>query len=213
MTVRVAIADDHAIVREGLKALLSATEGYVLVAEAGTGADAVRCAVLDKPDVLVLDIHLPDISGIDVINQLNRVAPDVAILMLTMDDTHPTVVAAMSAGANGYLLKGADPDDVLRALAAVVHGHTILSPGIAPHLLATSTTDEPAFPPLTAREREVLALIAAGVGNTTIAASLGLSPSTVGNHITSIFAKLHVTTRAEAIVLAKDAGLGAVSAT
>jgi len=211
MSVRVAIADDHAIVREGLKALLAATEGFELVAEACTGAEAVRCALLDKPDVLVLDIHLPDTSGIDVIPQLRRAAPDVAILMHTMDDAHPTVFAAMKAGANGYLLKGADPDDVLRALTAVAHGHTILSPGITPHLVAAdpaATTDHTAFPALTPREREVLGLIADGIGNATIAARLGLSPSTVGNHVTSIFAKLHVTTRAEAIVKARDAGLG-----
>jgi DNA-binding NarL/FixJ family response regulator len=217
MTVRVAIADDHAIVREGLKALLAATDGFDLIAEAGTGSEAVRCAVVDKPDVLVLDIHLPDTSGIAVLHELRRVAPDVAVLMLTMDDAHPTVAAAMTAGAHGYLLKGADPDDVLRALAAVAHGHTILSPGLTSHLLTGRSggapSDQPPFSTLTPREREILGLIATGLGNATIAAHLGLSPSTVGNHVTSIFAKMHVTTRAEAIVQARDAGLGSPAET
>ena len=211
MTVRVAVVDDHAIVREGLRALLVATPGFELVASVGTGAEALRSAVLDQPDVLVLDINLPDASGIDIAGQVRRAAPDVGIVMLTMHDDDATVLAAMRSGAMGYVLKGADPEDVIRAIKAVAGGSAILSPEIAPRALAAlsgTARDSPAFPTLTPRERGVLDLIAAGLGNATIAARLDLSPRTVGNHVTAIFAKLNVTTRAEAIVAARDAGLG-----
>lgn len=210
MTIRVAVADDHTLVREGLRALLSTVDGMSLVAAAASAGEAVRVAVTDRPDVLVLDINMPDGSGIDVTRQLQRDAPDVAVLMLTMYDDDESVFAAMRAGAKGYILKGADPDEVVRAIQAVAAGSTILGPGVAARALAHLSRAEPgtAFPTLTARELEVLKLIATGLGNARIAARLGLSPSTVGNHVTSIFAKLQVASRPEAIVKARDAGLG-----
>lgn len=211
MTLRVVIADDHGIVREGLGALLSAHAGYELVGTASTGVEAIRAAVTLRPDVLVMDIQMPDSTGIEATREITRVAPDVAVLMLTMFDDDESVFAAMRAGARGYVLKGAAPDNVIRAIAAVAAGEAIFGPGVASRALAYLSrprTDRSAFPELTRREQEVLNLIAAGLGNTAIAHRLGLAAATVGNHITSIFAKLQVTSRAEAIIRARSAGLG-----
>ena len=194
--ITVLVADDHAMVREGLRALLSSMEGYELVGTASTGADAIREAVLLSPDLLVLDIGFPDLNGIEVVRRLARAAPSVKILMLTMYDDDESILGAVRAGALGYVLKGADSDDLLRAIAAVAAGEAIFGPGLA------------AFAELTRREREVLELIASGVSNPGIAAKLGLSTNTVSNHISSIFSKLQVGTRAEAIVRARSAGLG-----
>jgi len=212
MTLRVAVADDHGIVREGLGVLLSARAGYDVVGTAATGREAVRVAVTARPDVLVMDIQMPDLTGIEATREITRVAPDVAVLMLTMFDDDESVFAAMRAGARGYVLKGAAPDNVVRAVAAVAAGEAIFGPGIARRALAylsrPPTEDRTLFPELTPREREVLGLIADGLGNATIAARLGLAAATVGNHITSIFGKLQVADRAEAIRRARSAGLG-----
>jgi DNA-binding NarL/FixJ family response regulator len=209
--IRLVVADDHGIVREGLGALLSAHDGYDLVGTAATGAEAVRAAVTSHPDVLVMDIQMPDLGGIEATREISRVAPDVAVLMLTMFDDDESVFAAMRAGARGYVLKGAAPENVVRAIAAVAAGEAIFGPGIARSALtylSQSPTEQVAFPQLTPREREVLELIAAGLGNAGIGSKLGLATATVGNHITSIFAKLQVASRAEAIVRARSAGLG-----
>ena len=211
MTLRIVVADDHGIVREGLGALLSAHDGYELAGTAATGAEAVRSAVTLRPDVLVMDIQMPDLTGIEATRQITRVAPEVAVLILTMFDDDESVFAAMRAGARGYVLKGAAPDNVIRAIAAVAAGEAIFGPGIARRALdylSGPRPDQAAFPELTPREREVLDLIAAGLGNAAIAARLGLAPPTVGNHITSIFGKLQVSSRAEAIIRARSAGLG-----
>ncbi len=211
MTVRIVVADDHGIVREGLGALLSARDGFELIGTAATGSEAVRAAVTLHPDVLVMDIQMPELSGIEATREITRVAPDVAVLMLTMFDDDESVFAAMRAGARGYVLKGAAGDNVIRAIAAVAEGEAIFGPGIARRTLAYLSrprTDEALFPELTPREREVLALIADGLGNAAIASRLSLATATIGNHITSIFAKLQVTTRAEAIVRARTTGLG-----
>lgn len=189
-----------------------AVEGLELVATVGGAREAVRAAVMEKPDVLVLDINMPDGSGIEVAHELQRVAPDVAIVMLTMHDDD-SVFAAMRAGARGYVLKGADPEEVVRAITAVASGSVILGAGVASRALAILNRpgrEEPAFPQLTSREREVLDLIAQGLGNATIAGTISVSPSTVGNHVTSIFAKMQVASRSEAIVRARDAGLGSL---
>jgi DNA-binding NarL/FixJ family response regulator len=211
MTVRVVVADDHGIVLEGMRALLSAHDGFELVGSAGTGAEAVRAAVVDRPDVLVMDIAMPDIDGIEATRRVARAAPDVAVLMLTMFDDDDSVFAAMRAGARGYVLKGAPPDTLLRAISAVAAGEAIFGPGTARRalgFLTSSPAETRAFPELTPREREVLTLIAAGLGNAAIAARLGVAPATIGNHITHIFGKLQVASRAEAIVRARSAGLG-----
>jgi len=211
MSIRIVVADDHAVVREGLRALIGAVDGYELVGTAATGREAVRAAVTLKPHVLVMDVNMPDGSGLEATRELSRVAPDVGVLMLTMYDDDESVFAAMRAGALGYVLKGADPENIVRAIASVAAGEAIFGPGIARRAVAYLSAprqSEPAFPELTAREREVLDLIAAGLGNATIAARLGVSTNTIGNHVSSIFGKLRVASRAEAIVRARDAGLG-----
>jgi DNA-binding NarL/FixJ family response regulator len=207
--ITVLVADDHAMVREGLRALLSSMEGYQLVGTASTGADAVRETVLLKPDLLVLDIGFPDLNGIEVVRRLAKAAPLVKILMLTMYDDDESILGAVRAGALGYVLKGADADDLLRAIEAVAAGEAIFGPGLARRALQVlSAPPEPAFAQLTPREREVLVLIASGLSNQAIAAKLRLSTNTISNHISSIFGKLQVGSRAEAIVRARSAGLG-----
>jgi DNA-binding NarL/FixJ family response regulator len=211
MSLRIVVADDHAVVREGLRALLSAVDGYELVGAAATGSEAVRAAVTLRPDVIVMDIQMPGLSGIDATREIGRVAPDVAVLMLTMFEDDESVFAAMRAGALGYVLKGAAPSDMIRAIGAVAAGEAIFGTGVARRALAYLTApraDSTAFPELTPREREVLGLIASGLSNAVIASRLGLAPNTVGNHISNIFAKLRVASRAEAIVRARSAGLG-----
>jgi DNA-binding NarL/FixJ family response regulator len=211
MSLRIVVADDHTVVQEGLRALLSAVDGYELVDVVGTGGDAVRAAVTLRPDVVVMDIQMPGMTGIEATREISRVAPEVAVLMLTMFEDDESVFAAMRAGALGYVLKGAAPADMIRAIASVAAGEAIFGTGVARRALAYLSrprTDATAFPELTAREREVLGLIASGLGNAAIAARLGLAPNTVSNHISNIFAKLQVASRAEAIVKARSAGLG-----
>jgi DNA-binding NarL/FixJ family response regulator len=181
------------------------------------GHDAVREALTRHPDVLVMDIRMPGLDGIEATRLIARDAPDVAVLMLTMYEDDDSVFAAMRAGARGYLLKGAEQDEIVRAIRAVAAGEAIFGPGVARRVLgyfagpaagvARAAASEP-FPELTAREREVLNLIAAGHPNGEISRRLGISPKTVANHISNIFAKLQIATRAEAIVRARDAGLG-----
>jgi len=210
VTLGIVVADDHSVVREGLRALLSAVEGYELVGTAATGAEAVKAAVTLRPDVLVMDIQMPDMTGIEATREIRRVAPTVAVLMLTMFDDDESVFAAMRAGALGYVLKGAAPESMIRAIAVVAGGEAIFGAGVATRALNyfnTPRVDPTVFPELTPREREVLTLIASGLSNAAIASRLGLAANTVGNHISNIFAKLQVASRAEAIVRARSAGL------
>ena len=209
MTLRIVVVDDHAVVREGLRALLGAVDGYELVATAGTAAEAVREVVTHRPDVVVMDISLPDGSGIDATRQIGRVAPETAVLMLTMYDDDESLFLAMRAGALGYVLKGADPEDIVRAIDGVAAGHAVFGPGVARRAITyLSAPREESLPGLTPRERDVLELIASGLGNAAIATRLGVSPNTVANHISNIFGKLQVASRAEAIVRAREAGMG-----
>jgi DNA-binding NarL/FixJ family response regulator len=209
--LRVVIADDHPVVRDGLSVLLGSVPGLVVAGTAATGPEAVRAAVTLRPDVLVMDIQMPGSSGIQATREVAGTAPAVAVLMLTMFDDDDSVFAAMRAGARGYVLKGAKQDEIVRAIRAVASGEVIFGPGVAArvldHLIAPPRTADP-FPELTPREREVLGLIAGGLGNATISARLGLSPKTVSNHVSNIFAKLQTVTRAEAVARARDAGLG-----
>ncbi|MFL6073331.1 MAG: response regulator [Mycobacteriales bacterium] len=211
--IRVAVADDHPVVRDGLRLLFTSLAGMELVGEAATGRDAVRVAVTEHPDVLVMDLRMPDLDGVAATAEIGRVAPGVAVLVLTMFEDDESVFAAMRAGARGYLVKGAAQEEISQAIAAVAAGGAVFGPGVARRVLdyfaapAPATAGEP-FPELTPRERQVLDLIAAGLPNAAIAGRLGLAGKTVGNHISTIFAKLQVATRAEAIVRARDAGLG-----
>ena len=213
-TIRVVLADDHPVVRDGLRLLLGSLPRVEVVGEAGTGRQAVREAVLTQPDVVVMDLRMPDLDGVEATRELGRAAPRVAVLILTMMDDDDSVFAAMRAGARGYVLKGASQQDIARAITAVASGEAIFGPGVAQRalrLLAEPSTTAPPFPTLTVREREVLDLIAEGLSNTAIAARLGLSMKTVGNHISAVFAKLQVTGRPDAIVRARKAGLGGSS--
>ena len=209
--IRVLIADDHPIVREGLSALLDSVPSVTVVGVAGTGREAVQAAVRLRPQVLVLDIQVPELSGIAAAAELARVAPGVAVLMLTMFDDDDSVFAAMRAGARGYVLKGAQQDEIVRAIHAVAAGEAIFGPGIARRVLGLVSAPAVAgvpFPDLTGREREVLNLIAAGTRNAEIARRMSIAPKTVANHVSAIFAKLQVADRGEAIIAAREAGLG-----
>jgi DNA-binding NarL/FixJ family response regulator len=209
--LRVVVADDHPVVRDGLAALLRFTPGMSVADTVADGRAAVRTAVTLQPDVLVMDIQMPGLNGVEATAEITRMAPAVAILMLTMFDDDESVFAAMRAGAAGYVLKGAEQDQIIRAIRAVAEGEAIFGPGIARRVLGyLSGPDRPAetFPQLTAREREVLDLLAAGLPNIAISSRLGLASKTVSNHISSIFAKLQVANRDEAAKQARAAGLG-----
>jgi DNA-binding NarL/FixJ family response regulator len=209
--VRVVLADDHPVVRDGLRSLLASLPGVELVAEAATGREAVREAVLHRPDVVVMDLHMPDLDGIAATREVVRAVPSAAVLVLTMYDDDDSVFAAMRAGARGYLLKGAGQAEITGAIRAVAAGQAIFGPGVAARVLryfaAPPRPDVP-FPDLTAREREVLDLVATGLTNAVIAARLGLAAKTVANHLSAIFTKLQVAGRAEAIAVARQEGLG-----
>ncbi|MFI0353327.1 response regulator [Actinomadura sp. 9N407] len=209
--ITIVLADDHPIVRSGLRALLGSIEGLRVVGEAADGHAAVREAVTHRPDVLVMDIQMPGLDGIEATRQVTRSAPEVAVLMLTMYEDDDSVFAAMRSGARGYLLKGSHQDDIARAIHAVAAGEAIFGPGVARRVLGFFAAPQPAdqpFPELTDRERQVLDLIAAGRPNGEIGGRLAIAPKTVANHISSIFTKLQVADRAEAIVRARQAGLG-----
>lgn len=209
--IRVMLVDDHPVVRSGLRALLDSLPGYSVVAEATDGEGAVREAHLTRPDVILMDIRMPGIDGLEATRRIRSTSPDIAVLVLTMLDDDDTVFGAMRAGAQGYLLKGAEQGDIDRAIRSVVAGEAIFSPGVAQRVLgffAAPPAADDQFPGLTAREREVLDLVAAGRRNQAIAQELFLSPKTVANHISSIFAKLEVADRSEAIVRARRGGLG-----
>jgi DNA-binding NarL/FixJ family response regulator len=209
--IRVLIADDHLVVRRGIRALLDTLDGVSVVAEAATGAAAVQEAQLTRPDVAIMDLQMPELDGIEATRRLASLAPEVAVLVLTMFEDDASVLAAMRAGARGYLLKGAGQEDILAAIRSVVAGQLVIGPGVAGQILRHLAAPQPAgppFPELTGREREILDRIAAGQNNSAIAAALGLAPKTVGNHVSAIFAKLRVASRAEAIIAARREGLG-----
>ncbi|MBA9004256.1 response regulator transcription factor [Thermomonospora cellulosilytica] len=211
--VRVIITDDHPMYRQGLRALLEALDVNV-VAEAGSGPEAVRLAAELQPEVVVMDLHMPGGNGIEATRTITRTSPRIGVLVLTMFRDDDSVFAAMRAGARGYLLKESGAEEIARAVRAVAAGEAIYGPEIARRVL-TYFADMPdpkqtAFPELTDREREVLQLIAQGRSNSDIAQTLFLSPKTVRNHVSNIFMKLHVADRAQAIVLAREAGLGGV---
>lgn len=214
--IRVLIADDHPVFRYGMCALLAAEAAMIeVVGEAAAGAEAVALTAEYLPDVVLMDLNMPGLNGIEATRQILAFAPGTGILVLTMFDDDESVLAAMKAGARGYLLKGAEGDEAIRAITAVSKGEAIFSPSIASRLFAyfDTTTQQRSdraaepFPELTPREREVLKLIAQGYTNSTIAERLVLSPKTVRNHVSTIFGKLQVAGRAEAIVMAREGGL------
>ncbi|MGH2699835.1 MAG: response regulator [Actinomycetota bacterium] len=209
---RVLVADDHPLFLDGMRTLLHSLPDVRLVAEATSGAEAVALVAEQQPDVVVMDLHMPELSGIEATRQIVQAHPHVGVLVLTMFEDDDSVFAAMRAGARGYLLKGAMQEEIVRAIKAVAGGEAIFGPSIAKRVIEyfarPTRSRAPAFPSLTEREYEVLDLIAAGQSNRSIATRLFLSDKTVRNHVSNIFAKLQVADRAEAIVRAREAGLG-----
>ena len=211
--LRVLLADDHPVFRRGLRALLSSLEETVVVGEASDGADAVRLAAELAPDVVVMDLSMPGMNGVEATRGIVEDRSNTAVLVLTMSEDDDSVFAAMRAGARGYLVKGSDTDEVVAAIMAIGRGDAIFGPTVAQRILSfltrpLSAYDEQMFPELSHREREVLDLIATGVSNADIAKRLSLSPKTVRNHVSNVFSKLQVADRAQAIVRARAAGLG-----
>ncbi|MFC7595451.1 response regulator [Terrabacter sp. GCM10028922] len=210
--IRVVLADDHPVYRDGLAALLGSVGGIEVVATAATGAEAVSAAAEHEPDVVVMDVSMPVLNGIEATRAVTTAHPHIGVVVLTMSEDDATVFSAMQAGARGYLLKGANQAEIVRAITAVAGGEAIFGPALARRIAdffaARTPVAESAFPQLTAREREILDLVAAGRSNAQIASTLFLSPKTVRNNVSNVFAKLHVADRAEAIVRAREAGLG-----
>ena len=207
--IRVVVADDHPVFRTGLRTLVRESPSLELAGAAADGAQAVELCLAERPDVVLMDIRMPGTSGVEATRRLRADAPEIAVLALTMLEDDATVVAVLRAGARGYILKGAAPDDILRAITAVAAGEVIIGKAVADRLaalVATSPAPHP-FPQLTARERDILDILAAGRGNAEIARRLGLSEKTVRNNVSTVMAKLGVTDRPAAIVLAREAGL------
>ena len=211
--IHVLIADDHRLYREGVRKMLSVAPEIEIIGEATTGDEAIAQALDLQPDVVLMDLKMPGVNGIEATRRILYASPRIGVLVLTMFETDETVFAAMRAGARGYLLKDVDQEDVIRAVKAVNRGDAIFSPAIAERLIHYFAALRPAaadlaFPELTDREREILQLIAQGHSNSEIAERLLLRTKTVQNHVSNIFNKLQVADRAQAIVRARDAGLG-----
>ena len=210
-TLRVVVADDHPLYREGLVRAIDSVDVMEVVGQASGGAEAAELAARLAPDVVVMDLHMPEVSGIEATRRIAEDSPGVAVLVLTMLEDDDSVFAALRAGARGYVVKGAERADIVRAIEAVAGGEIIFGPAVAERALAAFTASEPRrgpFPHLTEREHEVLDLVARGLTNQAIATRLVLSDKTVRNHVSNIFMKLGVGTRASAIVRAREAGLG-----
>ena len=212
--IRVLVVDDHPVVRRGLRALLDTLDGIEVVGEASDGETAVDLVQQIGPDVVLMDLHMPGMGGIEATRRIAQQGRAPAVLVMTMFDGDEMVVTAVQAGARGYLVKGAEQDEISRALRAVASGEVIFGPDIAAGVLgmlggaAAAQADQDAFVDLTGRERDILHLLASGQRTASIAAQLYLAPKTVSNALTSIFAKLQVDGRAEAIVVAREHGFG-----
>jgi DNA-binding NarL/FixJ family response regulator len=214
--IRLLVVDDHPLVREGVASLMARIEDIDIVGEASTGEEAVRLVDDLQPNVVLMDLHMPGMGGIEATRTVSRRHPDIGIIVLSMLDDNDSVFAAVRAGARGYILKDAERGSLLRAIRSVAHGEALLGDVIAARVLAhlgTSSIDtctptlDPDIHNLTPREVEILTLIARGCRNVELAERLFISERTVGNHISNIFRKLHVNDRAQAIIRARDAGL------
>jgi len=211
--IRILIADDHPLFRKGMRAMLEALPGMEVVGEAATGEEATTLASDLAPDVIVMDLQMPGGSGIAATRTILNASPHIRILIVTLFDDSESVFTALRAGARGYILKDTDASEMARAIQAISRGEAIFSPAIANRLMDYFSAPQPAlpkelFPMLTEREREILGLIARGEANPEIAARLSLSVKTVHNYVSNIFSKLQVADRAQAIIRAREAGLG-----
>jgi DNA-binding NarL/FixJ family response regulator len=211
--IRVLIADDHPLYRDGMRGLLDSEPSTQVVAEASSGEEAIELAETLQPDVILMDIKMPGINGIEATREILNISPQAGILMVTMFEDDDSLFAAMRAGARGYLLKDSRGEEVLHAIRAVASGEAIFGQGIARRLINYFSTLNPsgpprAFPELTDREDEILTLVARGHSNEEIAQQLFLSIKTVRNHVSHIFLKLQVADRAQAVIRAREAGLG-----
>jgi DNA-binding NarL/FixJ family response regulator len=210
--IRVLIADDHPVFRDGLRALVEGAPDLDLVGEATTGAEAVDLAAAGKPTVILMDLRMPDLSGIEATRRIVEADPTVGILIVTMSEDDESLFAAMRAGARGYIPKDAERTEILSAVRAAALGEAVFGASIARRVAdffaaPRAAAAEP-FPSLTDRENEILELIAQGRSNGDIAGRLGIAPKTVRNHVANVFNKLQVADRAQAIVRAREAGLG-----
>lgn len=210
--IRVLVADDHPAFRRGLQLMLADTDDISIEGEAASGSQAVELGEQLAPDVILMDLRMPNLDGIEATRRLSRNNPAPAIVVLTMFEDDDSVLAAMRAGARGYVLKGAEQDEIIRAIRAAAAGEAIFGPEIAQrvidHFTNSAGPQTTAFPALTERERQVLELIAAGKGNASIAHELMINLKTVRNHVSNIFTKLQVSDRSAAIVKARQSGLG-----
>ncbi|MEJ2599428.1 MAG: response regulator transcription factor [Anaerolineales bacterium] len=212
-SIKILIADDHPLFRKGMKTLLETVPEFNVIGEASTGQEVIDLANSLHPDLILMDLQMPDGSGLSATRQITVTSPDVRVLVVTLFEDDESVFAALQAGARGYILKDAEEDEMLRAIRAVGDGEAIFSPAIATRLMDFFTSSKAAlpkevFPELTEREREILNLIARGESNLTIAENLGISLKTVRNHVANIYNKLQVADRAQAALRARDAGLG-----
>jgi DNA-binding NarL/FixJ family response regulator len=213
-TLRVLVAEDHPLFRKGMISLLSSVPEFEVVGEAKTGEEAVARASELQPDVILMDLQMPEVNGIEATRRILQHDPSVRILVVTLFEDDDSVFMALRAGARGYVLKDADEEEMVLSIRAVGKGEAIFSPTIATRVLAYFSASlqggapSQAFPTLTDREREILKLIAQGHPNPSIARELSLSTKTVGNYVSNIFTKLQVADRAQAIIRAREAGLG-----
>lgn len=212
-SLTVLIADDHPLFRKGMQALLKSMPDIELVGEAKSGKEAVSMALAQQPDVVLMDLQMPDGSGLAATRELSRSSPTVRILVVTLFEDDESIFAALRAGARGYILKDADEEEMMRAIRAVGEGEAIFSPTIASRLMeyfatTRSLVPQGVFPELSDREREILTLIARGEANAAIAEQLSITLKTVRNHVSNIYSKLQVADRAQAAIRAREAGLG-----
>jgi DNA-binding NarL/FixJ family response regulator len=213
-TLRILIAEDHPLFRKGVISLLSSVPDFEVIGEAKTGEEAVARAADLQPDVILMDLQMPEVNGIEATRRILQQSPNIRILMVTLFEDEDSVFMALRAGARGYVLKDADEEEMVHAIRAVGKGEAIFSPNVATRMLSYFAASPPggappqAFPTLTDREREILQLIAQGHPNPSIARQLSLSTKTIGNYVSNIFTKLQVADRAQAIIRAREAGLG-----
>jgi DNA-binding NarL/FixJ family response regulator len=212
-TVRVLIADDHPVFREGMRGRLDRVADIAVVGEAASGDEAVELAHKLEPHIILMDIKMPGLNGIEATREIQRANPQIGVLVLTMFEDDDSVFAAMRAGAKGYLLKDSGGEGVVHAIRAVASGEAVFGPGVAERMIGffsapRAAAPQRAFPELTEREEEVLSLVAQGKSNREIARQLFVSLKTVRNHVSNILLKLQVADRAQAVIRARDAGMG-----